>query len=74
MITKDYNPSILEVKFAKALCELKDELNAKLNEFEVLESKENTSVDNPTVDFLLKDQDGDPHEVIIKIIQKPDKA
>ncbi len=73
MITKDYNPSTLEVKFARAFSELQEELNKKLPDFEIFQSKENTSIDNPTVEFFIKDQDGDEHEIIVKIIQKPDK-
>ena len=73
MITKDYNPSPLEVQFADIFCDLKNEINKKLEKFEVLEIVNNKLLDNPTVDFILKDSDGDDHEIIVKIIQKPDK-
>lgn len=72
MITKDYNPSPLEVRFVEILCELKDEINQRLTDFDVLKIEDNSQLDNPTVDFFLKDNDGDEHEIILKIIQKPD--
>ncbi|MCG8309835.1 MAG: hypothetical protein MI975_20735 [Cytophagales bacterium] len=73
MITKDYNPSPLEVRFVDVLCELKQEISNKLINYEVLKIEDNKLLDNPTLDFYLKDSDGDAHEVIVKIIQKPDK-
>ena len=73
MITKDYNPSPLEVRFAEILSDLKNEINKKLEKFEVLNIENNKLLDNPTVDFHLKDSDGDDHEIIVKIIQKPDR-
>lgn len=72
MKTKDYNPSPIEVRFVEVLCELKDEINEKLVNFDVYKIENNTQLDNPTVDFHLKDSDGDNHEIIVKIIQKPD--
>ena len=74
MITKDYNPSPLEVRFVEVLCNLKDEINQRLVNFDVLKIENNTNLDNPTIDFLLKDKDGDEHEIILKIIQKPDNT
>ena len=73
MITKDYNPSPLEVSFVEILCELKHEISNKLENVEVLKIESNKELDNPTIDFLLKDEDGDEHEVILRVIQKPDK-
>jgi len=73
MITQNYNPSPLEVRFAEILCELKEEINDKLINFDVLKIENNTQLDNPTIDFYLKDSDGDKHEVILKVIQKPDE-
>jgi len=74
MITKDYNPSPLEVRFVEVLCNLKDEINQRLANFDVLKIENNTNLDNPTIDFLLKDKDGDEHEIVLKIIQKPDNT
>ena len=72
MKTQDYNPSPLEVRFVNALCELQEEINKKLVNFSVYKIESNKLIDNPTIDFYLKDTDGDEHEVILKIIQKPD--
>lgn len=73
MITKNYNPSPLEVRFVEVICELKEEINKKLADFDVLKIENNTQLDNPTIDFFLKDQDGDEHEIVLRIIQKPDE-
>lgn len=73
MITKDYNPSPLEVRFVDILCDLKHEISKKLDNFELLKIENNKQLDNPTIDFHLKDVDGDEHEVIVKVIQKPDR-
>ena len=72
MITKDYNPSPIEVSFVEVLCELKEEINKKLVNYDVYKIDNNTQLDNPTIDFYLKDADGDKHEIILKVIQKPD--
>ena len=72
MITKDYNPSPIEVKFVEVLCDLKNQINEKLDNYDVTSIENNTQLDNPTVNFMLKDMDGDQHELILKVIQKPD--
>ncbi len=73
MITKDYNPSPIEVRFVEILSELKEELNSKLIDLDVVKVEGNTQLDNPTIDFFLKDKDGDEHEIVLKVIQKPDR-
>ena len=72
MITQNYNPSPIEVKFVQVLSELKDEISSKLANFEVYKIENNTQLDNPTIEFFLKDKDGDEHEIVLKVIQKPD--
>jgi hypothetical protein len=72
MITKDYNPSPIEVRFVEVLCEMKEEINKRLVNFDVIKIENNTQLDNPTIDFIIKDKDGDQHEIILKVIQKPD--
>jgi len=74
MITQNYNPSPIEVRFVEVLCELKEEINKKLVNFDVYKIENNTQLDNPTIDFFLKDRDGDEHEIILKVIQKPDEG
>lgn len=72
MITKEYNPSPIEVRFVEVLCSLKDEINNKLVNFDVVKIENNIQLDNPTIDFFLRDMDGDEHEIVLKVIQKPD--
>ncbi|MEJ8801944.1 hypothetical protein [Pontibacter sp. H249] len=74
MRTTYYNPSRLEVDFAKAFRELTPQLEDKLSEGEqVISIKSNHDLDNPMVTFKLKDKEGDIHEVVVQIIQRPDQ-
>ena len=73
MKTKEYNPSKLEVHFAQAIEDLKDQLQEKLPGNEIIKVENRMSADNPMVKFFLKDVDDDPHEVVFKIIQTPDR-
>jgi hypothetical protein len=72
MITQDYNPSPIEVKFVEVLSDLKAEISSKLGIFEVYKIEKDTTLDNPTMEFFLRDKDGDQHEIVLKVIQKPD--
>ena len=72
MKTKDYNPSPLEVKFVEALKVLKPQISKKLGNFEIIDVHTNTKLDNPIAEFHLKDTDGDPHSLVVRVIQKPD--
>jgi len=72
MLTKQYNPSQLEVEIAKAIKELAPEIEAKLSQFKIIEVEDKIKADNPLVRLKIKDNDDDPHEVVLKIIQKPD--
>jgi hypothetical protein len=74
MKTSNYNPSPLEVRFALILTGLKEELNRQLDGFEIYRIDNNIQVDNPTVQFLVADQDGDKHEIVLKVIQRPDEG
>lgn len=74
MIIKEYNPSPLEVRFVEILEELKNEISERLVDFNVTKIESNKGLDNPTIDFFLKDEDGDAHEVILMVIQKPDET
>lgn len=73
MKTSTYNPSPLEVDFANALFILQDQIQKHLHDNEVINVESDINKDNPTVKFSLLDKDGDPHEIMIKIIQIPDK-
>jgi len=73
MKTTSYNPSPLEVDFANALSQLQQEIGKHLNENRVVNVECNVKRDNPMVKFSLIDKDGDPHDVVIRIVQIPDK-
>ena len=73
MKTSSYNPSPLEVDFANALYVLQKEIEKNLHDNRVIHVESNIRRDNPMVKFSLLDKDGDPHEVVIRIIQIPDK-
>ncbi len=72
MITTSYNPSVLEVKIAQALQMLQDELNEKIDTDTIQDISIDINQDNPNVVLKFIDSDGDKHEVVMKIIQRPD--
>lgn len=73
MRTRFYNPSKLEVNFAKAVEDLTPQLETKLEEGErVVDIESVHDADNPLVIFKLEDKEGDLHEVVVQIIQRPD--
>ncbi len=73
MKTADYNPSPLEVDFANALFILQQDIQKHLQDNKVVNVESNIKRDNPMVKFSLLDKDGDPHEIVVRIIQIPDK-
>lgn len=73
MKTSTYNPSPLEVDFANALFILQEQIQKHLHDNEVVNVESDIKQDNPTVKFKLLDKDGDPHEIVVRIIQIPDK-
>ena len=73
MKTNAYNPSPLEVDFANALFILQKEIQKHLQNNQVVNVETNMNRDNPMVKFSLLDKDGDPHEVVVRIVQIPDK-
>ncbi|MEJ2004613.1 MAG: hypothetical protein P8X57_06545 [Cyclobacteriaceae bacterium] len=73
MKTTVYNPSELEVAFANALEKLKDQIEAELKDNKIVKIINHHHYDNPHVRFHMVDTDGDEHEVVIKVIQVPDK-
>ena len=73
MKTSAYNPSPLEVDFANALHQLQQELEKNLKDNRIVHVESNVKRDNPMVKFSIIDRDGDPHEVVVRIIQIPDK-
>ncbi|QHT71546.1 hypothetical protein GXP67_35230 [Rhodocytophaga rosea] len=73
MKTIHYNPSLIEVEFAKIIADLKEEIQKK-SAFNTIEEIENNSTkDNPHLVFNLIDTDGDRHELIVQFIQRMDE-
>ncbi|MEO1049990.1 MAG: hypothetical protein AAFX87_05175 [Bacteroidota bacterium] len=72
MKTQSYNPSPIEVEFAYALEQLQSQIGELLTQNEVVKVENKITQDNPVITFHLKDKDNDPHQVVVKIIQKPD--
>jgi hypothetical protein len=73
MKTSSYNPSSLEVDFANALIILQKEIQKHLQDNNIANIESNIQRDNPMIKFSLVDKDGDPHEIVVRIIQMPDK-
>jgi hypothetical protein len=73
MKTESYNPSPLEVDMANALFILQKEIEKHLQNNEIVHVESNIKRDNPMVKFNLLDKDGDPHEIVVRIVQIPDK-
>ncbi len=73
MKTTTYNPSPLEENFANALHKLQEQIEQHLNGNKIVNVESNLNRDNPMVKFSMVDTDGDPHEIVIRIIQIPDK-
>lgn len=73
MKTSSYNPSPLEVDLANALYILQPEIEKHLQHNRITKVETQLKRDNPQVKFSLVDSDGDPHEIVVRIIQVPDK-
>ncbi len=73
MKTSTYNPSPLEVDFANALYILQKDIEKHLQGNKIVHVESNIKRDNPMIKFNLMDKDGDQHEIVVRIIQIPDK-
>jgi hypothetical protein len=73
MKTVAYNPSSLEVDFANALMILQKDIQKHVQGNTIVNIESNINRDNPMVKFSLVDKDGDPHEIVVRIVQIPDK-
>ena len=73
MKTENYNPSQIETEFAQAIIDLQAELEKKLSGNKIVKVENKIEQDNPQLFIELEDSDGDPHEIVIKIIQRADK-
>ena len=52
---------------------LQKDIEKHLQNNEIVHVESNIKRDNPMVKFNLLDKDGDPHEIVVRIIQIPDK-
>ena len=73
MKTENYNPSQLEVEFSYGLTEIKGEIEKYLTHNKIVGVENKIKEDNPMLLFHLVDSDGDPHEIVVQVIQRPDK-
>jgi penicillin V acylase-like amidase (Ntn superfamily) len=74
MKTSNYNPSILEVRLALILKEMREEINARMDGFKIFKIEDHPDKDNPDLHFHIEDSDGDRHVLVLKLIQKPDRS
>ena len=75
MKTHNYNPSIFEVNLASAVLACQEEIQKNLKEgMTIVETENLMERDNPILVFHIQDKEGDLHEVVIKVIQRPDKV
>lgn len=72
MRTEHYNPSQLEVEFSYGLIEIKEQLQKFLSKNRIVSVENKITKDNPMLLFHLVDEDGDPHEIVVKVIQRAD--
>jgi hypothetical protein len=74
MKTTIYNPSPIETEIANALVNLQGEIGKHLKDKKITQISSDLTQDNPSVKINLMDSDGDHHEIVIKIVQIPDKS
>ncbi|WKN44371.1 hypothetical protein [Tunicatimonas pelagia] len=72
MKTQNYNPSPWEQTFAQIITDLKDTIQNQLSEAKIVDVHTELEVDNPSVRFNLEDSDGDPHEIVVRVIERID--
>lgn len=70
MKTTQYNPSPLEVAFVQVLEKLQTQITIEGQS--IVKVVANYQKDNPEIIFTLQDADGDKHELLVKVIQRPD--
>ena len=72
MKTEQYNPSPLEIAVARSIKHSSDFLNQKLENLKIVKVEDEMEKDNPLIVLHLIDGDNDPHEIVLRIIQRPD--
>lgn len=72
MKTERYNPSPLEQELARAIEASKDTLSSHLAGT-LVSIKAQLETDNPKLNLLIQDDDGDQHTLVVQIIQRIDE-
>ena len=72
MKTIHYNPSLIEIEFAKIIADLREEIQKKSAVNTIVDIVNNSTTDNPNLILKLQDKDGDTHELVIQFIQRQD--
>lgn len=72
MKTPSYNPSPFEIKATEALEQLQLQIASSMG-MKLVSSAKNAQRDNPEIVLVLEDADGDAHEMVFAIIQRPDR-
>jgi hypothetical protein len=72
MKTPSYNPSPIEIELTGIMKTLIGSINGLLKNKQITESEIDLNSDNPVFRITIRDDDGDIHSVVMKIIQKPD--
>ena len=73
MKTTTYNPSKLELEFCQAIQDLIPTLSEKMPEYKIAVQQVRNNLDNPFLDLMVTDADGDEHEIVIKFVQRADR-
>ncbi len=72
MKTNQYNPSPLELDFKTALHQVTNHLGPLLPNYQIEAVDVLKESDNPILLYKILDSDGDRHELILQVIQRPD--
>jgi hypothetical protein len=73
MKTTSYNPSPLEIEWANALSKIPSEIEKHLSGNRIVQAICDLTQDNPAVKIQLVDPEGDHPDVVVRIVQLPDK-
>ncbi len=73
MKTERYNPSPLEQALARAIESSRETLSSHLSGT-LVSIETQLEADNPKLNLLIQDDDGDQHTLVVQIIQRIDEA
>ncbi|MGB3851501.1 MAG: hypothetical protein WA958_16145 [Tunicatimonas sp.] len=72
MKTERYNPSPLEQELTRAIAASQDTLSSHLSGT-IVSVDVQLEVDNPRLNVLIQDSDGDQHNLVVQVIQRIDE-